>query len=171
MNGYLEILEDTLVTYRIPGYEARLRVKERTHPKLYWNDLGVLRAVKGQLDKPTHEEQGPLFEGWVANYLRAHQELGTIPYDEIFYWSPAQARGEVDFLLRFGKRFVAIEAKAGARYSGAALTGLRAIEALPGLKRRILVYQGGALARTHDGIEIMPVKEFLSAAKTTFDQN
>jgi len=79
VNGYLEILEDTLVAYRIPGYEARLRVKERTHPKLYWNDLGVLRAVKGQLDKPTHEEQGPLFEGWVANYLRAHQELGTIP--------------------------------------------------------------------------------------------
>ena len=44
VNGYLEILEDTLVAYRIPGYEAKLRVKERKHPKLYWNDLGVLRA-------------------------------------------------------------------------------------------------------------------------------
>ena len=74
----------------------------------------------------------------------------------------------MDFLLRFGKRFVAIEAKAGARYSDAALAGLRAIETLPGLKRRILVYQGGDLARTHDGIEIMPVKVFLSAAKGSF---
>jgi len=85
VHGYLEILEDTLVAYRIPGYEARLRVKERKHPKLYWNDLGVLRAVKRQLGEPAQEELGPLFEGWIANYLRAHHELGTIPYEDIFY--------------------------------------------------------------------------------------
>jgi len=168
VNGYLEILEDTLVAYRIPGYEARLRVKERKHPKLYWNDLGVLRAVKRQLDKPSHEERGPLFEGWIANYLRAHQELGTIPYDEIFYWSPAQARAEVDFLLRFGKKFVAIEAKAGTGYSNALLSGLRAIEGLTGLERRILVYQGRTSGKTHDGIEIMPLNAFLSAARGAF---
>jgi predicted AAA+ superfamily ATPase len=169
VNGYIEILEDTLVAYRLPGYEARLRVKERKHPKLYWNDLGVLRAMKGQLELPTNEERGPLFEGWIANYLRAHQELGTIPYDEIFYWAPAQARTEVDFLLRFGKRFVAIEAKASASYSGNALSGLRAIADLPGIRRRILVYQGRSLAKTEDGIEIMPLSEFLAATQRAFD--
>ena len=52
VNGYIEILEDTLVAYRIPGYEAKLRVKERKHPKLYWNDLGVLRAVAPQVGGP-----------------------------------------------------------------------------------------------------------------------
>jgi predicted AAA+ superfamily ATPase len=168
VNGYLEILEDTLMAYRIPGYEAKLRVKERRHPKLYWNDLGVLRAVKHQLDKPTAEERGPLFEGWIANYLRAHQELGTIPYDEISYWSPIQSQGEVDFLIRFGKKFVAIEVKAGASYSGDALAGLRAIGSLTGLKRRILVYQGRTVGRTDDGIDIMPLNEFLSAAREAF---
>ena len=168
VNGYIEILEDTLIAYRLPGYEARLRVKERKHPKLYWNDLGVLRAVKGQLERPTQEERGPLFEGWIANYLRAHRELGTIPYDEISYWSPMQARTEVDFLLRFGKRFVAIEAKAGASYSHDALSGLRAIADLEGVRRRILVYQGRTSGKTNEGIEIMPLEEFLSAAREGF---
>jgi predicted AAA+ superfamily ATPase len=169
VNGFIEILEDTLVAYRLPGFEARLRVKERKHPKLYWNDLGVLRAVKGQLEPPTAEERGPLFEGWIANYLRAHQELGTIPYDEIFYWAPSQARTEVDFLLRFGKSFVAVEAKAGTGYSSGTLSGLRAIADLAGVRRRILVYQGRAAAKTEDGIEIMPLADFLSAAQRAFD--
>ena len=169
VNGYVEILEDTLVAYRIPGYEARLRVKERKHPKLYWSDLGILRAVKHQLDKPTLEERGPLFEGWIANYLRAHHELGTLAYDEISYWSPAQARTEVDFLLRFGKKFVAIEVKAGATYSAASLSGLRAIDGLQGIERRILVYQGRTPGKTADGIEIMPMAAFLAAARAAFD--
>jgi predicted AAA+ superfamily ATPase len=161
-------LEDTLVAYRIPGFEAKLRVKERKHPKLYWNDLGVMRAVKGQLEEPTQEERGALFEGWIANYLRAHQELGTIPYDEICYWSPADARTEVDFLLRFGKQFVAIEAEAGGRYSDHTLSGLRAIGHLAGVKRRILVYNGRTPGKTHDGVQIMPLAEFLDAARGAF---
>jgi len=34
VQGYLEILEDTLFTFQLPAYEARLRVRERRHPKL-----------------------------------------------------------------------------------------------------------------------------------------
>jgi predicted AAA+ superfamily ATPase len=168
VQGYVDILEDTLAAYRIPGYEARLRVKERKHPKLYWTDLGVLRAVKRQLATPAAEELGPLFEGWVANYLRAHQELGTIPYDEMCYWAPAQGNVEVDFLLRFGKQFVAIEVKAAMNYSAASLTGLRAIDGLAGLRRRILVYRGRIAGKSEDGIEILSLDEFLAAAQSGF---
>ena len=45
MNGYLEILEDTLMAYRLPAFEARLR--ERKHPNLYWVDPGLVRAHEG----------------------------------------------------------------------------------------------------------------------------
>ena len=41
VEGYLEILEDTLLTFRLPAFEARLRVRERRHPKLYWVDAGA----------------------------------------------------------------------------------------------------------------------------------
>jgi predicted AAA+ superfamily ATPase len=168
VNGFLEILEDTLVAYRVPGYEAKLRVRERKHPKLYWSDLGVLRALKGQLEKPSSEERGPLFEGWIANYLRAHRDLGTFPCNEISYWSPIGVNAEVDFLLRCGKRFIAIEVKSGTGNPAAALSGLRAIAGLSGLHRRILVYLGKSVEKTVDGIEILPLQDFLEASRRSF---
>jgi len=67
VNDYLEILEDTLLAFRVPGFEARLRVRERKHPKLYWVDAGLVRAAKDQLAPLAIEERGPLFEGLVAN--------------------------------------------------------------------------------------------------------
>lgn len=56
VSGYLEILEDTLLATRLPAFEARLRVRERKHPKLYWTDPGLVRAVKRQLGPVTEEE-------------------------------------------------------------------------------------------------------------------
>ena len=56
------------------GYQAKLRVRERKHPKLYWTDPGLVRAVKRQLGPTTAEETGPLFEGFVLHLLRAHAE-------------------------------------------------------------------------------------------------
>ena len=41
--------------------------------------------------------------------------------------------------------------------------GLRAVEGLQGLKRRILVYRGTSRLVTSDGIEVWPVRHFLEA--------
>ena len=82
VDGYLEILEDTLVAMRLPAYEARLRTRERAHPKLYWVDPGLVRAAKRQLGSVTAEERGPLFEGWIFTMLRAHNEARPL-FDEL----------------------------------------------------------------------------------------
>jgi hypothetical protein len=59
------------------------------------------------------EERGPLLEGLVPTILRAHNKRSDL-FDEASYWAPAQARQtEVDFLLRRGREFLAIEVKAG----------------------------------------------------------
>jgi predicted AAA+ superfamily ATPase len=159
--GYIEILEDTLLAYRLPAYETRMRVRERRHPKLYWIDPGLVRAVKRQLGRPTTEEAGPLFEGWVASLLRAHNDYASL-YDECFYWAPAEAaRTEVDLLLRRGREWLAIEAKAGTGAGPDDLRGLRAIDGLRGLARRVLVHRGVRRQRTADGIEVWPVATFL----------
>jgi predicted AAA+ superfamily ATPase len=44
--GYLNILEETLLCFRLPAYEAKLRVRERKLPKWYWCDPGMVRAMK-----------------------------------------------------------------------------------------------------------------------------
>ncbi len=161
--GYLEILEDTLVAFTLPGYEAKLRVRERKHPKLYWVDPGLVRAVKRDLSPPDRESLGPLFEGFVAAMLRAYADYRKL-FDEWFYWAPAEARHtEVDFLLRRERDFLAIEVKGSARAGADQLKGLRAIADLPRLQRRVLVYMGRERMRTEDGIDVLPSKDFFEA--------
>lgn len=163
VSGYLDILEDTLLARRLPAFEAKLRVRERKHPKLYWVDPGLVRAVKKQLGPLAVEERGPLLEGWVHTLLRAHDEERRL-YDELFCWSPAQAKSvEVDFLLRRGKEFIAIEVKSQRRFTPALTAGLQAIGDLAGLRRRILIYAGDRELRTPEAIEVWPVARFLRA--------
>jgi predicted AAA+ superfamily ATPase len=164
--GYLEILEDTLLAFRLPAYEGGMRVRERRHPKLYWVDAGVVRAIRRQRGAPAPEEQGALFEGWIANLLRIHDDYGEL-FDEWYCWAPGEAaRTEVDFLLRRGRDWIAIEAKSATRAEADQLRGLRAIEGLRGLRRRILVYRGPRRMTTADGIEVWPVGHLLEALAT-----
>lgn len=159
VNGYLEILEDTYLVTLLPGYEARLRVKERKHPKLYWTDSGIVRAMKRQLQEPVAEERGPLLEGWVLGLLRAQHAYRGL-YDELAYWAPTQGGTEVDFVMRRGRALWAIEVKATTNPSRSHMTGLRAIADLSGVKRRILVHMGARAFRTPDGIDALPAMQF-----------
>ena len=57
-------------------------------------------------------------------------------------------------------RWRPIEAKAGRRFKPEMLKGLRAIAALAGVRRRILVYGGTDSWRTDDAIEVMATPRF-----------
>jgi predicted AAA+ superfamily ATPase len=166
VEGYLEVLEDTLLARRLPAYEARLRVRERKHPKLYWMDPGVARAAKGSHGPVAPEESGALLEGWVHALLRtymAERELG----DGLAYWAPAGARRlEVDFVLSRGDEICALEVKAAHRVHPGDFAGLRAVGELPGLRRRILLHRGERPTRTEDGIDAWPVATFLEALES-----
>lgn len=161
--GYLEILEDTLLTWRLPAYEARLRSRERKHPKLYWIDPGLARGVKKQLGPVGAEERGSLLEGWVHTLLRTYaQERGL--WEELGYWSSAQGKQvEVDFLLQRGGELLALEVKAAATFSRSWLAGLKAIGELPNVVRRVIVYTGREELEVSQGIEVWPVARFLAA--------
>lgn len=163
VNGYVEVIEDTLLAFRLPAYEGRMRVRERSHPKLYWVDAGVVRALKRQLGPLSGEERGPLFEGWVASLLRIHDAYEDL-FDDWYYWAPADAaRTEVDFLLRRGRDWLAIEVKSTTGVGPEDLRGLRAVEGLKGLRRRLLVYRGERRLTPADGIEVWPVSALLHA--------
>jgi predicted AAA+ superfamily ATPase len=143
--------------------EAKLRVRERKHPKLYWVDPGLVRAIKKQYGPVSAEERGALLEGWVLTLLRTHAEEREL-YDEIFYWSPTQLSNvEVDLLLQRGRRFLAIKVKSQSRYSTSMLSGLRAIGELPKIERRILLYGGTRSVTTSDGIDVWPIKRLIAA--------
>lgn len=163
VEGYLDILQDTLLATLLPAFEGRLRVRERKHPKLYWVDPGLVRAAKRQHGPVAAEERGALFEGWIYTVLRAHNEQSNL-FEEVSYWAPAQGRQtEVDFLLRRGREYLALEVKAKPRFSRTLLSGLRAIADLSGVVRRVLVCLVDRRLRTEEGIEVWPLRAFLDA--------
>ena len=162
VQGYLDVLEDTLLIHRLPAYDAKLRVRERKLPKLYWVDPGVVRAVKRQLGDVAAEERGPLLESWALTTLRAHAETQEL-YDEVFYWSPHRTDTEVDLLLQRGRELLAIEVKSTGRYHTGLSKGLRAIADLPRVVRRVLVHTGRRSFRSADGIEVWPAHRFALA--------
>jgi predicted AAA+ superfamily ATPase len=157
---YLEILEDTLLAFRLAAYEAKLRIRERRHPKLYWADAGLPRAMKRQLGPPAAEERGHLFEGWVGGLLRAYRDYRAL-FDDWGYWAAGEGSSvEVDFVLRRDRDVVAIEVRSGAKVFEADMRGLRAIADLRPA-RRLIVFRGERRQVTADGIEILPVAALL----------
>lgn len=158
--GYLDILEETLLCFRLPAYEAKLRVRERKLPKWYWCDPGIVRAMKRTSGETSVEERGALFEGLVAQLLRAYKDYRGI-CDEVYHWAPSgKSKTEVDFLLVQGTERVAVEAKSGNTFAEGWCKGLRAVAQLEGLRRRIIVYPRGPVLRTKDGIDVLPFQVF-----------
>ena len=167
--GYLEILADTHLAWLLPPFEGRLRVKERKHPKLYWVDPGVARAVKREMHPPGDMERGALLEGWVAAVLKAYGDPGCglgLRHDALFYWAPAEGGTEVDFLIQRQREFTAIEVKATATLSSRHFAGLKAIADLKGVRRRLIVCLADRPFQTEDGIEALPVSDFLRELET-----
>jgi predicted AAA+ superfamily ATPase len=163
IQGFIEILEDTLMLTRLNAFQGRLRVREKRHPKAYWVDPGLARATKKNRGALAVEEKGPLFEGLVFMILQAWNAYYGL-YDDIFYWSPAEAKQtEVDFVLTRGKEVIAIEVKSSTRIRKDDYKGLNAIAELEGIRRRIVVYLGGTDFTTENGIEVLTFETFLAS--------
>ena len=162
VRGFFSILEDTLLGFFLPAYSGKIRLREVKQPKFYFIDPGLARALKNNLSlSVSPEERGPLFEGLVAQILRAYRDYENL-FDNLFYWSPAGAKKtEVDFLLQRGrKELTAIEVKAKTQVFPDDFKGLKAVSDLSSVKRRILIYLGNRKRRTKDGIDIWPFAHF-----------
>ena len=159
LQGYLTVLEDTLLAFQVPAFDGPLRVRQRKHPKLYLIDPGLARALRGMLAVSAPELTGPLLEGFVASMLRAYRDTRRA-FESMYYWSPSGSRVEVDFLVGQGNAWAAIEVKATDRIRNEHFRGLRAVEGLDGLRKRYLVYMGERAQQTEDGIDVLPVVEF-----------
>jgi uncharacterized protein len=164
VTGYMDILLDTHLGCMLSAYEARLRVREKKHPKFYWTDAGVMRAAKREFHKPTNIEKGPIFKGWIHFLLRSYGEPGTglgYQYDNLYYWSPQSRGTEVDFLIQRGNSIVAVEVKAKSLLSGKDFAGLKAIGSLKNIKRKIMVFMGERPFKAEENIDVLPVEHFL----------
>ena len=157
--GYLEVLEDLLLAFRLPVFRKRAKRRLAAHPKFFYFDTGVFRALrpKGPLDRP-EEIGGAALEGLVAQHLRAYADYRR-QGDRLFTWR-TRAGLEADFVLYGPDEFSAIEVKNASRIRPEDLRGLRAFGDEYPEARRLLLYRGEDRRVTAD-ILCLPVTDFL----------
>lgn len=159
VEGYLEVLEDLLLAYRVPVFSRRARRAVVAHAKLYFFDTGVFRSLRpaGALDLPD-EIGGAALEGLVAQHLRAWLAYGEPPA-ALYFWR-TRAGTEVDFVVYGARGFWGIEVKNAPVVRPADLRPLRALcEDYPEC-RPILLYRGSETLEI-EGIRAVPCERFL----------
>ncbi len=108
VEGYLEILEDLLLSFRVPVFTRRAQRELAAHPKFFFFDAGVFRANRptGPLDSPA-EIDGAALEGLVAQHLRAWCDYSGGNH-HLHYWQ-TRSKVEVDFVVYGEQQFHALE--------------------------------------------------------------
>jgi predicted AAA+ superfamily ATPase len=157
LSNYIEILEDTLLGFRVPPYTMAKNRKVITRCKFYLFDVGVTRLLAGRgAVVPKSELFGRAFEHFIAMELRA--ALRYLKIDLPLYYWRTRSGFEVDFVL--GDR-VAIEVKSSDFVTAKHIKGLQALHAdAPGLKHR-LVISLDRHERLLNGVRIVPWEQAL----------
>ena len=166
---FVQVLEDTLLAFRIPAFVPRIRSSRRVlqRERVLLFDVGVRNALLGIHRHPLSPDQiGPLFEQWVilqVVYLNHALRKG-------WRFSSYRSEGgaEVDLIIEAGRELIAVEVKAGRTVSLSDTRGLVSLGDLVGTKGRLrkwIVFRGERRQRFDNGVEAWPVLEALEALR------
>lgn len=116
ISNYFDLLEDMLLSYRLPIFSKRAKRKLISHPKFYFFDVGVYQTIrpKGIIDS-IEEIEGHALETLVLQELIALNHYYELNY-QIYYWHTMNDQ-EVDFILYGPNGFIAIEVKRSSKVS------------------------------------------------------
>ncbi len=159
VEGYIGILEDLLLAYRIPVFTRRAKRAITAHPKFFFFDAGIYNILRpsGIIDRP-EEKSGAALEGIVAQHLKAWLEYRH-PGCSLYHWRTISS-SEVDFVVYGKDLFWALEVKNSTVIHPNDLRPLKAFgEDYPEAKRFFL-YRGGERLLRGD-ISVEPVADFL----------
>jgi uncharacterized protein len=156
---YFQILEDTLVGWRLQAYRKKIKRRIIHAPKFFYFDLGIAGYLnkRGQIVHGS-SEFGKAFEHFIFMELKAHSSY-TEQFYPITYWRTSSGF-EVDFILGEGE--IAIEVKSSDQVNYRHLKGIRAFREEHSPRRSIVVSCDEKPRITDDGIEILPWRVFLN---------
>ena len=149
VEGYLSVIEDLLLSFRLPVFRKRAARATVAHDKFYLFDCGVFQQIAGAA-----------LEGLVAQHLRAwlaYRNGG----ERLYYWR-TRAGSEVDFIIYGQDWFIAIEVKHSATVRRSDLRALRSFHDDYPEAQRLLLYLGDEQLHI-DGVHCMPCERFLRA--------
>jgi len=154
VEGYLDVLQDLLLGFRLEVFAKRAKRELATH-----FDAGVFRVNRpvGPLDS-TSEIDGGALGGLVAQHLHAWCDYSQKKH-ELFYWQ-TRSRSEVDFVVYGVSGLFAVEVKNANRIDGTELRALNNFAEDYPEARRFMLYRGDERF-SRDGVLCMPVEDFL----------
>lgn len=169
IQAWYEILEETLLGYKILPYTPGFKVREAKHSKFFWFDCAVARVASGLSWKDVDGLwKGFAFESIVLRELLTFLEYSRKRYPIYYYATPGV--GEVDFLLETrpktinrAQEFLTIEVKLSQKWKRefeAASRSLQAASPQGSHSRMIGVYLG-VERLTFDGFEVYPFFDFI----------
>lgn len=159
VESYVGILEDLMLSYRIPVFSKRAKRAMASHPKFYFFDAGLFQTFRprGPLDRP-EEIAGAALEGLVAQHLIAWNAYRGNK-NSLFYWR-TRGGSEIDFVLYGEEIFWAIEVKNASRVNDQDLRPLLAFKEDYPECQAIFLYRGKDKL-LKKGISCVPCEQFL----------
>lgn len=159
---YLDLLTDAFLVRQLQPYFANLSKRQVKAPKVYVRDVGILHQLLGI---PTmdalmcHPKAGASWEGYAIEQI-----LGSLDYDEAFFWATHQG-AEVDLVLRREGRLFGFEIK---RADAPKVTRSMhiAMEDLE-LESLTVVYPGDQEYPLAPGIRASPISKLVRAAQSS----
>lgn len=157
VENHFDLLEDLLLAFRLPVFARRAKRKITTHPKFFFFDAGVFRAIRprGPLDS-ADEVDGAAIETLLVQSLRAENANAGLGY-EISYWRTG-AGEEVDVVLYGERGLHAFEVTRSSMFRETDLRGLRLFCSDYPEARGHLLY-GGSRRYQFDRIDVVPFAE------------
>lgn len=101
IENYFEILEDTLLGFRLPGFETSIRRQVKLNPKFYFIDTGIVRAIEKTLSIPMIEHTsyyGSLFETFIIMEIKKNIEYQRLDWS-LSYLAIKEGR-EIDLIIQ-----------------------------------------------------------------------
>ena len=159
VEGFVEILEDLLLAFRLPVFTRRARRAVTAHPKFFFADTGVFRSLRpaGPLDRP-EEARGAALEGLIAQHIRAWLDYSGAAA-KLYFWR-TRAGAEVDFVLYGNDAFWALAVKHSRQVHRSDLRHLKSFAQDYPQARLRLAYLGEQRLEI-DGVLCLPVTELL----------
>lgn len=153
--GWLTVLEASYVAFTLPAWHRNVGKRLVKAPRLHFYDTGLAAWLAGVGDAESlglSSLRGPLFESWVVSEVMKHR------FNRLRDWACHYYRdsngNEVDLVLEFGGRTVAVEIKSGATLAGDWFKGLRRFADVAGGAEMVLVYGGGD-SFTREGVRVV----------------
>jgi len=144
VRNYFEVLEDTLLGFRLEAFHTSIRKRQRQSPKFFWFDTGVARSLQRGLGvelRQSTSEYGAVFEAFMVTQVRAALEYQVKQYQLSYLLTKDGA--EVDLIVeRAGEAPLCIEFKSGTTVREEQLTTLAKLSGDIAGSRAACLYNG-----------------------------